>query len=89
MDKGLCRYCHQDPVVGRKRKYCPEHSRQASAIWKRIHRQLWKAQGDKYWLTEWKSDDERRAYHRHYMRAYRERQRGRADAAREAWHAPA
>ena len=75
MDRGLCRYCHQNPIVGRRRKYCPEHARNASTILKRQYRRDWKAQGDKYWLTDWKSDEERRAYFRTYMRRYRQARR--------------
>ncbi len=75
MEHQPCHHCHTAPVTGRKRKYCDKHSREASAIWKRAHRRLWKAQGDKYWLSEWKSDEERRAYFRTYMREYRRRRR--------------
>jgi hypothetical protein len=75
VEQGPCHYCHQAPVSGRKRKYCDEHSREASAIWKREHRRLWKAQGDKYWVSEWKSPEDRRAYFRTYMRGYRRRRR--------------
>jgi hypothetical protein len=78
MEKGLCNYCRQNPIVGRNRKYCPEHARQASAIWKREHRRAWKAEGDKYWLADWKTPEERRAYFRTYMREWRRRRRGRA-----------
>ncbi len=76
MERDLCQHCHSAPVTGRKRKYCVQHSRSASAIWKRAHRRLWKAQGDKYWLADWKSPEERRAYFRAYMRAYRHRKQG-------------
>jgi len=80
MDRGLCSYCRQNPVVGRNRKYCPDHARQASAIWKREHRRVWKAAGDKYWLDEWKNKtpEERRAYFRDYMREWRRRRAQRA-----------
>jgi hypothetical protein len=73
MDRGLCILCHAAPVTGRKRKYCEEHSRLASAIWKRTHRRSWKAAGDKYWLSDWKhrTPEERRAYFSAYMRNYR------------------
>ena len=54
MDRGLCIYCQLRAVARTKRKYCEEHSRQASALWKRHHRRLWKAAGDKYWLADWK-----------------------------------
>jgi hypothetical protein len=77
VDERLCLHCFLRPVVGRKRKFCDEHASQASAIWKRAHRRLWKAQGDKYWLADWKSPEERRAYFRTYMRAYRLRKRSR------------
>jgi len=75
VDRGLCRYCHQNPIVGRRRKYCPEHARNASTIWKREHRRAWKADGDKYWLANWKhkTPEERREYFRLYMRRYRRR----------------
>ncbi len=33
MDKRLCTYCNQNLVVGRGRKYSPEHARETSAIW--------------------------------------------------------
>lgn len=60
-----------EPIVGRLRKYCRAHSRQASAIWKRQHPE---------WRTPWKkTDEERRTYFREYMRRYRQRKReGRA-----------
>ena len=75
--RGLCHWCQTAPIVGRKRKYCLEHSRQASVIWKRKYRRLWKAAGDKYWLVDWtnRTPEERRAYFRTYMRAYREKLR--------------
>jgi hypothetical protein len=75
MDRGLCIYCHVAPITGRKRKYCDEHSDLASTIWKRKHRRVWKAAGDKYWLSDWKhqTPEERRAYFREYMRRYRAR----------------
>src|SRR2546427_13289880 len=75
--RGLCDWCQTAPIVGRKRKYCPEHSRQASLVWKRKHRKLWKAAGDKYWLADWKNKtpEERRAYFRTYKRAYRKKRR--------------
>jgi hypothetical protein len=75
VEQGPCHYCHKAPVTGRKRKYCDEHSREASAIWKREHRRLWKAQGDRYWISDWKSPDDRRTYFRTYMRGYRHRKR--------------
>jgi hypothetical protein len=80
MERRLCSYCNTNPIVGRGRKYCPDHTRQASTIWKRKHRRLWKALGDKYWLADWKhkTPEERRAYFRNYMRAYRRRRAGRA-----------
>ena len=73
MVKGLCFSCHRKPISGRNRKYCQDDSRQASAIWKREHRRLWKAAGDKYWLSDWKNktSEERRAYFRTYMQEYR------------------
>jgi hypothetical protein len=75
MDRGLCIFCHLEPVTGRKRKYCDLHSKLASTLWKRQHRRLWKAAGEKYWDADWKgrTPDERRAYFRTYMRVYRER----------------
>ena len=85
--RGLCHWCQTALIVGRKRKYCPEHSRQASLIWKRVHRRLWKAAGDPYWLADWKHKtvEERRAYFRTYMRAYRKKlRRGRPE---RAWRA--
>jgi hypothetical protein len=77
MDRGLCICCEAKPIEGRKRKYCAEHSRDASARWKREHRRLWKAQGDRYWLADWKhkTAEERRTYFRLYMREYRQRKR--------------
>jgi len=80
--RGLCHWCQTAPIVGRKRKYCLEHSLQASLIWKRKHRRLWKAAGDPYWLADWKNKtpEERRAYFRAYMRAYRQKlRRGRQE----------
>jgi len=73
MDKGLCIFCHLTPVTGRNRKYCKEHSRLASTLWKRRHRRIWKLAGDQYWLIDWKNKapEERRAYFRAYMRQYR------------------
>src|SRR5436309_13625120 len=70
---GLCQHCHIRLISGRKRKYCAEHSLLASILWKRRHRRLWKAAGDKYWLSDWKNktEGERRAYFRTYMREYR------------------
>ena len=75
MKRGLCIFCHIAPITGRNRKYCAEHSRLASTLWKRTHRRLWKAAGDKYWLADWnhKTPDERRSYFREYMREYRRR----------------
>ena len=81
-EKGLCHWCQAAPIVGRKRKYCLEHSRQASLLWKRKHRQLCKATCDKYWLADWanKTPEERRAYFRMYMRGYRQKlRRGKPD----------
>jgi hypothetical protein len=75
MDCHLCLYCQTAPLAPGKRKYCAEHSRQASAIWKREHRRLWKAQAEKYWLADWPSPEARRAYFRAYMRSYRLRKR--------------
>lgn len=82
MDRGLCRYCNQNPILGRRRKYCPDHARNASAIWKREFRRQEKAKGEKYWLADWKhaTPDERRAYFRNYMRAYRRCRRARSAA---------
>jgi hypothetical protein len=79
VERDLCRHCRQQPVVGCKRKYCDVCSPLASLFWKRVHRRLWKAAGDQYWLTDWKhkTPDERRAYFRVYMRAYRQRQQNR------------
>ena len=80
--RGKCTNCQTAPVTGRKRKYCDRHSSVASALWKRLHRRLWKAAGDKYWLSDWKnkSVEERRAYFRAYMQEYRRglRRRNRA-----------
>ena len=75
MDGGFCFSCHIKPILGRKRKYCEEHSRLASVLWKREHRRRWKAMGEKYWLTEWKNKapEERKTYFREYMRQYRRR----------------
>jgi hypothetical protein len=77
MNPALCLYCHTRPIPPLKRKYCDVHSGEASAIWKREHRRQWKALGDRYWLADWKhkSDEERRAYFRAYMRAYRLKRR--------------
>jgi hypothetical protein len=67
VERGLCQHCHTLPVTGRKRKFCDEHSRQASAIWKRKHPE---------WRTPWVTTHEkRRAYFRTYMRGYRRRKR--------------
>jgi hypothetical protein len=67
MRRGLCGYCHLSPIVGRCRKFCTEHSRQASTIWKRLY------PGDR---TDWNvTPEKRRAYFREYMREYRRRQR--------------
>jgi len=73
MERGLCIFCHAAPVTGRKRKYCDQHSRLASTNWKRAHRRIWKAAGDKYWLADWKhkTAEERKEYFRAYMRRYR------------------
>jgi hypothetical protein len=77
VNRGQCCYCHTRPITGRNRKYCRRHSAAASRIWKRVHRRLWKADGDKYWLSDWKNKtpEERRAYYRAYMREYRRGQR--------------
>jgi hypothetical protein len=77
MSRGLCFYCHTRPILPPKRKYCDAHSRVASVVWKREHRRQWKALGDRYWLADWKhkTDEERRAYFRAYMRAYRLKRR--------------
>ena len=80
MERRLCTYCRQSPIVGRNWKYCPDHARQASAIWKREHRRTWKAAGDKYWLSDWKTPEERRAYFPAYMREWRQRRRERRTA---------
>lgn len=77
MERRLCTYCRQNPIVGRNRKYCPDHARQASAIWKREHRRAWKTAGDKYWLADWKTPEERLEYFRTYMREWRRRRRER------------
>ena len=45
MDRGLCHFCHVKPILGRKRKYCEEHSRLASVLLKRDSRRLSKEQG--------------------------------------------
>jgi hypothetical protein len=75
MDRGLCIFCRLSPITGRNRKYCDEHSRLASTIWKRQSRRIWKDAGDQYWLSDWKhkSSEERKAYFRTYMRQYRKR----------------
>jgi hypothetical protein len=77
MERGLCAYCHIRPVRFPRRKYCDEHAKISSLLWKRRHRQQWKASGDPYWTESWKNktDDERRAYFRDYMRRYRLRRR--------------
>ena len=72
MDRGLCRYCHQNPIDGRRRKYCHDHARNASAIWKRMHPEY---RGD--WNV---TKEERLAYFRTYMREYRRRRRSRSAA---------
>ena len=73
MRRHRCLYCHRRVIHGRKRKYCDLHSKQASKLWKRKHRRLWAASGDKYWLADWKNrtSEERRRYFRIYMQAYR------------------
>ncbi|MDA2937073.1 hypothetical protein MYX75_02265 [Acidobacteria bacterium AH-259-A15] len=78
MNRVVCIHCHVRPIGEGKRKYCEEHSRQASAIWKREHRRLWRSMGDKYWLSDWKNktSEERKAYFRAYMREYRKRNLG-------------
>ena len=76
----LCVFCGVNPILGRKRKYCHEHSAQASTIWKRLNRRQWRTAGDPYWLSDWKNKtvDERRHYFRHYMRRYRARKASRS-----------
>ncbi len=74
MSRGLCVACH-NPLKPGFQKYCEAHSKLASALWKQEHRRGWKAAGDPYWLSDWKNKtpEERRAYFRVYMRAYRRR----------------
>jgi hypothetical protein len=66
VEQGPCQHCRTAPVTGRKRKYCDEHSRQASAIWKRRNPEL---------RGSWKNPEDRKAYFRTYMREYRRRKR--------------
>lgn len=77
MEQGLCHYCQLNPITGKRRKYCEQHSAQASLIWKRVHRRLWRNAGASTWLVDWKhkSADERKAYFRQYMREYRRRKK--------------
>jgi hypothetical protein len=79
MERGFCFSCHLKPISRRNRKYCALHSSQASILWKRRQRQLWKQSGQTYWLDNWKhkSDEERRTYYRNYMRAYRRKAKSR------------
>jgi hypothetical protein len=78
MRGAFCSVCSLQ-LTGRLRKYCRDHSRQASTLLKRQYRRDEKAKGVKYWLKEWakKTDEERRAYFRNYRREYRRRRAGR------------
>ncbi len=69
----VCSACHIQAVPRLRRKYCTVCGLRASVLWKRAKRHAWKQSGQKYWLDNWKhkSDAERRAYFREYMRAYR------------------
>jgi len=79
MERGLflCAHCRFKPVTPPKRKYCDDCSPLASTIWKRTHRRLWNAQGDSHWRANWKhkTDEERKAYFREYMRKYRQKKK--------------
>jgi len=67
----VCLACQSRPVACNRRKYCAECGAHASAVWKRSQRSAWKHSGQKYWLDNWHSDEERRRYFREYMRQYR------------------
>ena len=72
MSGGLCSYCHLQPIVGRCRKFCPEHSRQASAIYRRLHPE---------WRADWNvTKEKRQEYFRDYKREYRQLRRDRGAA---------
>lgn len=81
MHGGFCTICNLQ-LAGRLRKYCRDHSRQASTLLKRQYRRDEKAKSVRYWLEEWakKTEEERKVYFRNYMRAYRRRKRGRSAA---------
>ncbi len=74
----VCSACQENPVAPGRRKYCTECGAHASVLWKRRQRRAWKRLGQKYWRDNWKhtSDEERCAYFRQYMRAYRRKQPG-------------
>lgn len=71
----MCSACQAKPVAPNRTKYCSDCAASASVLWKRRQRRAWKQSGQKYWRDNWKhkSDQERRAYYRAYMRTYRAR----------------
>lgn len=73
----LCSNCRIRIVSPTRKKYCVPCGANASAIWKRRQRRIWNQLGQPYWLDNWKhkTDEERRAYYRNYMRAYRQKAR--------------
>jgi hypothetical protein len=77
MRAGFCSLCNLQ-LTGRLRKYCRDHSRQASTLLKRQYRRDERAKGPGYWRKEWakKTEEERKAYFRNYRR----RERGRSAA---------
>ena len=74
MSTTVCAVCGT-PLRAPRRKYCTAHGNLASLLWKREQRRKWKQAGDAYWESDWKNktSEERRAYFREYMRAYRRR----------------
>lgn len=82
-DRRFCRRCRRceecgAPIPAPKRKYCEEHSAQASAIWKRRFRAELRARGERYYVDYWESAEARRAYQREATRRWRARKKARA-----------
>ena len=70
----LCAHCRVKSVRPPKRKYCSDCSTSASTLWKRRFRKGCRDRGEAYW-RDWAPDEERRAYHREYMRRWRAKRR--------------
>ena len=71
-----CQNCGTAPIPTRHKRYCSTCSPLASKLWKREMRRATSPVDAPSWLLAgWTSAEERRAYHREYMRRRRRTQK--------------